>query len=125
MAGPGRSSPPGPPAPSPATFANVTYPLRDTLSAAGGVNRAVCRADGDGWLESMEEVVDIRHLGDGTYEGTDARGRPVRLAGDAFVSMNLWVFTPAVFTLLRRGFMEFLSQADGGGSEEHTPELQA
>jgi len=102
---------------SPATFANVAYPLRDTLSAAGGVNRAVCRADGAGWLESMEEVVDIRHLGDGTYEGTDARGRPVRLAGDAFVSMNLWVFTPAVFTLLRRGFTEFLSHADAGRSE--------
>src|SRR5438477_10960411 len=31
--------------------------------------------------------------------------------------MKLCVFTPAVFTLLRRGFMEFLSQADGGRSE--------
>ena len=61
--------------------------------------------------------MDIRHLGDGTYEGTDARGRLVRLAGDAFVSMNLWVFTPAVFTLLRRGFTEFLSHADAGRSE--------
>ena len=102
---------------SPATFANVAYPLRDTLSAAGGVNRAVCRADGAGWLESMEEVVDIRHLGDGTYEGTDARGRPVRLAGDAFVSMNLWVFTPAVFALLRGGFAEFLRGAAAGQGE--------
>src|SRR5437763_9449489 len=37
---------------SPATFAIIAYPLRDTLSAAGGVNRAVCRADGEGWLES-------------------------------------------------------------------------
>src|SRR5207237_4486678 len=101
----------------PATFANVAYPLRDTLSAAGGVNRAVCRADGDGWLESMEEVVDIRHLGDGTYEGTDVGGRPVRLAGDAFVSMNLWVFIPAVFTLLRRGFTEFLSHAAAARAE--------
>src|SRR5438105_3879761 len=43
-----------------ATFANIAYPLRDTLSAAGGVNRAVCRADGDGWLETVDEVVDIR-----------------------------------------------------------------
>ena len=102
---------------SPGTFAIIAYPLRDTLSAAGGVNRAVCRADGEGWLESMEEVVDIRHLGDGTYEGTDARGRPVRLAGDALVSMNLWAFTPAVFALLRRGLAEFLCRADAGRSE--------
>ena len=102
---------------SPGTFANVAYPLRDTLSAAGGVNRAVCRADGDGWLETVEEVVDIRRLGDGTYAGTDARGRPVRLAADALVSMNLWAFTPAVFAVLRRGFVEFLGQASAGGPE--------
>ena len=102
---------------SPATFAIIAYPLRDTLSAAGGVNRGVCRADGDGWLESMEEVVDIRHLGGGAYEGADSRGRPVRLAADALVSMNLWAFTPAVFALLRSRFAEFLCQDTTGRSE--------
>ncbi len=102
---------------SPGTFANIAYRLRDTLSAAGGVNRAVCRADGDGWLETVEEVVGIRHRGDGTYEGTDPRGRPVQLAADALVSMNLWAFTPAVFPLLRRGFADFLDQASAGRSE--------
>ena len=102
---------------SPATFAIIAYPLRDTLSAAGGVNRAVCRADGEGWLESVEEVVDIRRLEDGTYAGTDTRGAPVRLAADALVSMNLWAFTPAVFALLRRGLAEFACRADAGRSE--------
>lgn len=102
---------------SPETFANVAYPLRDTLSAAGGVNRAVCHADGDGWLESVEEVVDIRRLGAGGYAGTDLRGRPVPLTADALVSMNLWAFTPAVFALLRRGFAEFLAQPSAPQSE--------
>jgi MobA-like NTP transferase protein len=102
---------------SPDTFANIAYLLRDTLSPAGGVNRAVCRPDGDGWLETVEEVVDIRRLGDGAYAGVDPRGRPVRLAADAPVSMNMWAFTPAVFALLRRGFAEFLSQAGRRGSE--------
>jgi MobA-like NTP transferase protein len=106
-----------PRAEQPDAFANIAYALRDTLSAAGGVNRAVCRADGDGWLETVEEVVNIRHLGDGAYEGTDPHGRSVRLAGDALVSMNLWAFTPAVFALLRRGFAEFLRQDAAGGSE--------
>jgi dTDP-glucose pyrophosphorylase len=100
------------------SFAIIAYALRDTLSASGGVNRAVCRADGDGWLETVEEVVDIRRLADGTYAGTDAHGRPVRLSGDALVSMNLWAFTPAVFTVLRRGFAEFLRQAGGGAQGE-------
>ena len=97
------------------TFAIIAYPLRDTLSAAGGVNRAVCHADGNGWLETMEEVVDIRRLEDGTYAGADTHGRTVRLAGDALVSMNLWAFTPAVFAQLRRGFAEFLHRAGGQG----------
>src|SRR6266550_4067492 len=102
---------------TPGTFAIIAYPLRDTLSAAGGVNRAVCRADGDGWLETAEEVVDIRRLEDGTYQGADAHGRPVRLSGDALVAMNLWAFTPAVFTVLRRGFAEFLRQPGAGQGE--------
>jgi hypothetical protein len=102
---------------SPGTFANIAYPLRDTLSAAGGVNRAVCRADGDGWLETMEEVVGIRRLDDGAYEGTDPRNRPVRLAADTPVSMNMWAFTPVVFAVLRRGFEEFLGQASAPRSE--------
>jgi dTDP-glucose pyrophosphorylase len=103
---------------APESFAIIAYPLRDTLSAAGGVNRAVCRADRDGWLETVEEVVDIRRLDDGTYAGIDAHGRPVRLSGDALVSMNLWAFTPAVFTVLRRGFAEFLREAGEGGQGE-------
>ena len=103
---------------APESFAIIAYPLRDTLSAAGGVNRAVCRADGDGWLETVEEVVDIRRLEDGTYEGTDAHGRPVRLSRDALVSMNLWAFRLTVFTVLRRGFAEFLRQAGGRAQGE-------
>src|SRR5256885_2575364 len=102
---------------SPGTFAIIAYQLRDTLSAAGGVNRAVCHADGDGWLESVEEVVDIRRLGDGAYGGTDPHGRPVRLAADTLVSMNLWAFTPAVFTVLPPGFAGFLRQASAGAPQ--------
>ena len=102
---------------TPGTFAIIAYPLQDTLSAAGGVNRAVCRASGEGWLETMEEVVDIRRVEDGTYQGTDTRGRPLRLSGDALVSMNLWVFTPAVFTLLERGFAQFLRGTGAGGEQ--------
>src|SRR2546425_4513425 len=95
---------------SPGTFANIAYLLRDTLSAAGGVNRAVCRPDGDGWLETVEEVVDIRRLGDGAYAGTDSRGRPVRLADPSLVSLDMGAFTPAGLALLRRGMRGVLGQ---------------
>lgn len=102
---------------APAVFANVAYSLRATLSPAGGVNRAVCRSTADGWLEAVDEVVGIRRLGDGAYTGLDASGRPVSLAGDALVSMNMWAFTPAVFALLRREFAGFLRGPGAARSE--------
>ncbi|MBI2404272.1 MAG: nucleotidyltransferase, partial [Gemmatimonadetes bacterium] len=104
---------PGPPA----VFANVAYPLVETLSSAGGVSRAVCRVSGDGWLETVEEITDLRRRDDGAFAGVDPRGRPQRVGGDALVSMNLWAFTPAVFPILRRGFAEFLRQAGGEPGE--------
>src|SRR2546421_10926263 len=103
------------------TFANIAYPLRDTLSAAGGVKRAVCRADADGWLESVEEVVDIRRVDDGTYAGTDPRGRPVRLAADALVSMNPGGFPPRAFAGFARGVGELLGPATAGRAAALAP----
>lgn len=101
----------------PAAFANVTYSLAETLSSTGGVHRAVCRLSGDGWLETLEEIRDIRRGEDGAYVGIDPAGHPLRVGGDALVSMNLWAFTPAVFPLLRHGFAEFLRQ-DGAARRE-------
>ena len=113
----------GPPDPrTTATFALVTYRLRDTLSAAGGVNRAICRLDSLGFLTGVEEVFDIRRPGGqtgggaGTGPGTIFVGRspggPVELSGGTPVSMNLWSFTPDVFPLLREGFVRMLGTAD-------------
>jgi hypothetical protein len=104
---------PGPPA----VFANVAYPLGQTLSATGGVNRAWFRLSGDGWLEAVEEILDIRRLDDSTCAGADARGRAVEIESDALISMNLWLFTPAVFAMLRRGFAEFLKRQDVRSAE--------
>lgn len=106
----------------PAVFASVAYPLAETLSSAGGVHRAVCRLSGDGWLETMEEIRDIRRGDDGAYVGVDPAGHPLRVGGDALVSMNLWAFTPAVFPMLRHGFAEFLRQDGAAGGEFLLPD---
>jgi hypothetical protein len=90
----------------PPTYAVAGYPLHETVSDAGPVNRGVCRLDHAGWLETIEEVKQIEPARDGGYAGHGEWG-PVHLSGDAIVSMNLWGFTPAVFELLRRGFTEF------------------
>lgn len=80
----------------PPSHAIVGYRLRDTISEAGPVNRAVCRIDAEGWLRSIEEVTGIE-------AGSDAQG---------IVSMNLWGFTPAVFDTLRDGVIEFFGSGD-------------
>jgi NDP-sugar pyrophosphorylase family protein len=91
----------------PPSFALVGYRLRDTLSDAGPVNRGVCRIDGEGWLQSIEEVTAI----DG---GRDS---------DAIVSMNLWGFTPALFEHLREGWLGFFKRGVDERAEYLLPTL--
>jgi hypothetical protein len=105
----------------PPSYAIAGYRLRDTVSEAGAVNRGACRTDPDGWLETIEEVRELARANDGTYAGRGESGTPVRLTGDALVSMNLWGFTPPVFDLLRRGLVEFLGSPESRGGEYLLP----
>jgi hypothetical protein len=90
-------------------FAAAGYQLPDTLSPHGGVSRAVCELDEDGYLARVTEVKDIREVG-GVLSGVTVEGGRYELSGDETVSMNLWAATPAAFPLLEREFARFLSQ---------------
>jgi len=92
---------------APPAWAVVGYRLKDTVSAAGGVNRGLCRIDA-GWLTSMEEVLDIAAAPGGDYAGHGRTGT-VLLRGDDLVSMNMWVFTPAICDWLEGGFARFVA----------------
>jgi len=107
--------PPG----TPPVWALVGYRLRDTLSEAGGVSRAVCGTDTGGRLTTIEEVHEIAARGP-DFTGL-AEGRTLLLKGDEPVSMNIWAFTPEVFGLLRRGFVTFLHRPDLEKSEYLLP----
>ena len=93
------------------TFALVGYRLRDTLSEHGAVNRGVCRVDREGWLSSVEEVHEIGANEQRALVGRGPRGH-VTLLPETLVSMNFWLFTPAVFPILRAGFVRYFAQAD-------------
>jgi choline kinase len=77
-------------------WAVVGYPIAQTLSEHGGVNRAVLRRD-DEYLREVAEVRDIR--------ASDVRYR------DELVSMNLWAFTGTVFPALHEAFERFAATA--------------
>ena len=86
-------------------YAAVGFPLADTLTEAGTVNRAVLRTTPDGMLTSIEEVTGIAR---------DGSGIPL----DTPVSMNLWGFTPRLFPALHSAFTLFAMLGEGDDRSE-------
>lgn len=86
----------------------VTYRLAETLSPHGGVNRALCETDREGYLQAIEEWTGIS-LHDGVLKGVPPNGRIAEIAVEQAVSMNAWGFGPEIFDLLEKGLREFLS----------------
>lgn len=99
------------------TCALVGYALRNTLTEAGAVSRAICRCTPDGWLEDIVETVGIeKHGADGKY--TDDTGAPQFVTGDTLVCMNMWGLGPGVFEQLRGGFQRFLHEHNASSKAE-------
>jgi len=92
---------------SSAEHALVGYTLRETMSAHGGVSRAIVELDARGYVSRLTEVADIV-AGGAAFTGWTTGGEAVSLRGDEVVSMNLWGFTPAVLPTLERQFAAFL-----------------
>ncbi len=91
-------------------YALVGYPLRQTLSAHGAVNRGVCRLDAAGRLAGLEEVLNIEGTPDGRARRPTPAGGWLPLTGDEIVSMTCFGFTPEFFGQVRGFFAEFLER---------------
>jgi len=91
----------------PYSYSMVGYVLRNTLSEHGSVARGVCQATPDGYLAGIQERTRIETFGDAirtTENGADW----LELPAESIVSMNMWGFTPSVFTELEQRFKTFL-----------------
>ena len=104
-------------APKPA-YALVGYPLRQTLSEHGSVNRGLCRADAAGRLTGLDEVLKIERTPDGRARHPLAGGGWRALSGDEIVSMTCFGFGPAFFGQLRERFAGFLQKNGRSESAE-------
>lgn len=91
-------------------YALVGYPLRQTLSAHGAVNRGVCAIDAAGRLTGIEEVLKVERTPDGGARHPLPWGEWRRLSGDEIVSMTFFGFTPVFFGQLRGLFADFLGK---------------
>ncbi|MCL1042684.1 NTP transferase domain-containing protein [Shewanella marisflavi] len=91
----------------PSQWQMVAYPLKETLSDHGGVNRGIC-VTRDNLLISVEEWLNIAWQGDnlvGSHQGQQAN-----LAPDALASMTCWGFTSEIFEILAQALSAFIVQ---------------
>jgi hypothetical protein len=95
----------------PPFHALVGYRLDATLSAHGGVARAVAQCGPDGLLARLVEVRDVRRVNGARLRGVTAAGEPREFTGGEHTSMNLWGFTPDVLAMLEQQFAAFLAAA--------------
>ena len=89
-------------------YAMVGFVLRNTLSEHGSVARGVCRLNPQNFLESVVELTRIERNGDAA-KYTDAAQTVHPLTGNETVSLNIWGFTPSVFSHLETQFRSFLA----------------
>jgi len=102
-------------------YAMVGFVLRNTLSDFGAVSRGICQVSDDGALRGVVELTHIQREPQGA-RNTDATGRVTMLTGDELVSMNMWGFTPAIFSQLQENFQSFLAlKGTDARSESYLP----
>jgi len=99
----------------------VAFRLANTLSDHGTVSRGICAVQED----RLCKVEEVKQIGwnNGKLTGVDGDGRMREFTGEEPVSMNLWGFTPAFFSVLERGFTQFV-EVNGGDlkAEYYLPE---
>ena len=106
---------------SPSSFCMVGYPLINTLSEFGSVSRGICIVSDQNKLESVNELTSIQKIENEIVNEAEVQKRQV-LSGDEVVSMNMWGFTPQLFSQLEKLFSEFLSEnIDNLSSEFYIP----
>ena len=88
----------------------VAYRLAQTVPEAGKVSRGICQRGPESRIERISECTGIGYA-EGRIEGVDESGVRRELDPQALVSMNLFGFTPEVFTHLEEGLIRFLRQS--------------
>lgn len=90
-------------------FCMVGFRIQHTLSEFGPVSRGLCEADESNYLKAIVEITEIEQQ-DGKIVYKNKEGRQVLLSGNEPVSMNVWGFTPAIFSPIGEEFRIFLQE---------------
>ena len=93
--------------------AMVAYYLKNTVSKNGHVTRGICSTDENNHLVKVTETYSILPFPDGTIRDIHDNPDGVILDPDALVSMNMWGFTPSLFTEGEKYLSDFLKSEEG------------
>ncbi len=100
----------------------VAYPLENTLSEHGSVNRGICEVSQERMLLAVEEVVKIARDQSGEIVGIGLNGERRALNPKAPASMNFWAFPKRFMANIEIEFFDFLVQhGDKETSEFYIP----
>lgn len=91
-----------------AHYAMIGYPLINTLSDHGDVNRGICARNTENLLTGVEEYVKIERDADGVVRGNALDGVRKEVCENSPVSMNFWAFTHCFMGHLETEFGDFL-----------------
>lgn len=89
------------------SYAMVGYPVTNTLSEHGTVNRGVCEVDQNRYLLSVTEREGIGRI-DGKIQ-FECNGAKHSIDENVPVSMNMWGFSPKYFKQTESDFLTFLA----------------
>ncbi|MFT4662000.1 MAG: NDP-sugar pyrophosphorylase family protein [Patiriisocius sp.] len=102
------------------TYSMVGYPLVNTLSEHGSVNRGICKVDGERNLLSIFEGLKIARKNGSAVHFTNETEEKLEL--EVPVSMNFWGFHPSILDFLEEDFIRFGKEtADDPRSEYFIP----
>ncbi len=96
--------------PDKAHYGMIGYPLKNTLSDNGDVNRGICAISNEQLLTGVEEYVKIMTEADGVTRGENLEGQRLPVDPEGLVSMNFWLFGASFITLTEDHFIDFLSK---------------
>ncbi len=97
-------------------YSIVGYKIGNTLSENGSVSRGVCKTDAAGNMTEINERTKVYAKNGGIVYEEDGTESP--LDASTPVSMNFWGFTPAVFEVTKKLFVDFV------GKNENNPKAE-
>ncbi|MCF6441436.1 NTP transferase domain-containing protein [Pseudoalteromonas luteoviolacea] len=97
-------------------MAIVAYPISQTMSELGGVNRGIC-ALSENYLTQVHEYLNIRQADEGYIGVYDNLETPIH--ENSLVSMTCWGVTQSLFDKLESQFELFLESHDSDVKKEY------